>query len=260
MKPSARLEKAQASVEYLGLIVAAALLASVLLVADFGPRAAALIERAACEVAAGCRAEPGAAAGDDAARLSLDPRLAGIERAELLAADPQDAQAVAGSLGPEELAWLARNDPEALAAAERARLWGEERELVDRYAAGDLRDFLDYKRSGGDARLDFTDDGCSAPVVGSTGFSFDFTEACERHDFGYRNYKSLGLFDEEKGRVDRQFVIDMLGHCSGRGFLLRAQCRRWAYVFYAGVLGFGGHCDPPGPIGRLPGPCAPEYG
>jgi len=258
MKPSARVT-AQASVEYLGVIMAAALLVLGLVVSDFGPKVRDGIERAVCRVAVECPAGAGEPAGDSAGS-PVDLRLTSTEHAELLAADPQDAQQVLDSLSPEELAFLEENDPEGFAAAARARSWAEARELVDRYTAGDLDDFLDFKSSEGDARLDFSDDNCSAPVVGSTGFSFDFTTACERHDFGYRNYKSLGLFDEEKGRVDQRFLADMLGHCVGRGFILRGQCRRWAYVFYAGVAGFGGHCDLPGPAGRLPGPCAPEYG
>ncbi|MBJ7426381.1 MAG: hypothetical protein JHD22_05530, partial [Ilumatobacteraceae bacterium] len=39
--------------------------------------------------------------------------------------------------------------------------------------------------------FDQSSDLCSAPVIGSTGRSFDFTQACERHDFAYRNYKLL---------------------------------------------------------------------
>ena len=42
-----------------------------------------------------------------------------------------------------------------------------------------------------DVRLDWSSDGCSAPVVHSTGRSFDFTNACRRHDFGYRNMSQL---------------------------------------------------------------------
>ncbi len=44
--------------------------------------------------------------------------------------------------------------------------------------------------------LDWTTDGCSAPVVGGQGRSFNFTQACVRHDFGYRNTKKLGHFTE----------------------------------------------------------------
>ncbi|CAA9497385.1 MAG: hypothetical protein AVDCRST_MAG30-1714 [uncultured Solirubrobacteraceae bacterium] len=113
-------------------------------------------------------------------------------------------------------------------------------ELTDRYTRAPLDEFLDYRNSAGrDGRLDFSTDGCSAPVVGSTGISFDFTDACLRHDFGYRNYKALGRFDKEKGRVDRQFYEDMRDHCATRSVLLRRSCEGWAQRFYAGVAVFG---------------------
>src|SRR5215210_4952981 len=78
--------------------------------------------------------------------------------------------------------------------------------LVDRYAAADLDRFLAYRESGRRHRLDFSSDDCSAPVVGSSGASFDFTEPCVRHDFGYRNYGRLGLFEERRRAVDEQFL------------------------------------------------------
>ena len=42
-----------------------------------------------------------------------------------------------------------------------------------------------------DRHLDWSTDLCSAPIVGNRGRSFDFSPACRRHDFGYRNYKLL---------------------------------------------------------------------
>ncbi|MFM8266364.1 MAG: phospholipase A2 [Acidimicrobiia bacterium] len=38
-------------------------------------------------------------------------------------------------------------------------------------------------------------DGCSAPLVGSSGKSFDFRLACERHDLAYANYPLLSRVD-----------------------------------------------------------------
>jgi len=111
---------------------------------------------------------------------------------------------------------------------------------TDRYTRAPLEEFLAYRDSPDrDPRLDFTTDGCSAPVIGSTGISFDFTKACLRHDFGYRNYKSQGRFDAEKARVDRQFYDDMIDHCKTRSVLLRARCATWARRYYAGVRAFG---------------------
>lgn len=252
-------EQGQASAEYLGVIIAAALLVAVLVASNFGPRIAGGIDSAICSVVSGDCDEP--ESSDPEAPQPVDPHLTQDELNDLMSDDPQDAQDVLASLSPEELAWLQQNAPDAYEAAMDAQSWAEQRALVEQYANGSLDDFEDYKHADDhDGRLDYTDDGCSAPVVGSTGISFDFTEACERHDFGYRNYKRLGLFDEEKHNVDSQFLQDMLDHCATRSVFLRGQCRRWAYVFYAGVAGLGGHCDPPGPVPSLPGPCAPEHG
>jgi len=256
-------EKGQASVEYLGVIIAAALLVLVLVFSDFGPKIADAIERAICQVTEGdCEGSSDPSdPDDDVVDTPVDPELSDTERDELLAEDPQDAQDVLDSLSPEELAFLEQNDPEAFDAAERVRSWADNRALVDQYATGDLQDFLDHKSSDGqDPDLIYDDDGCSAPVLGSTGISYDFTEACERHDFAYRNYKKLGLFDEEKANADAQFYQDMRDHCATRSFVLKPACYANAELYRQGVEELGGMCEPIGGAPRIPGPCAPEYG
>ena len=99
------------------------------------------------------------------------------------------------------------------ACAERPQPPSEE-ELVERWLAADLTEFLAYRASDSrDARLDWSTDLCSAPVVGSEGRTFDFADACIRHDFGYRNYADLGLFRERRRAVDERFLADMRGLC-----------------------------------------------
>ncbi len=90
-----------------------------------------------------------------------------------------------------------------------------------------------------DSRLDWATDGCSAPVFGSTGRSFDFYDACRRHDFAYRN---LGKIDNGKwwtsrmrSRVDAVFKRDMLNNCSTRGTTSRWSCNAWAEAYYRAV-------------------------
>jgi hypothetical protein len=95
--------------------------------------------------------------------------------------------------------------------------------------------------------LDWHTDHCSAPIVGSTGASFDFTRACRRHDFGYRN---LQMFDRRQPRVwwtaqwrakvDEQFRRDMRAHCATRAIVFRFTCMAWAEVFYRTVRVLGG--------------------
>lgn len=112
--------------------------------------------------------------------------------------------------------------------------------LTDRLIRGSLDDFLAY-RSGDDhdPELDLSTDGCSAPLVGNTGASFDFTNACLRHDFGYRNTKKQGRFGDRKAEIDRRFLQDMKDHCATRSVFLQGRCYAWAYTFYEAVKRFG---------------------
>ena len=103
--------------------------------------------------------------------------------------------------------------------------------------------------SGGDRWYDWSTDGCSAPMVGDTGVSFDFRNPCRRHDFGYRNLRLLdrrygvgGPFwiHDNRRRVDQQFLADMSAHCRTRSILLQPACFGWARVYYAAVRVAGG--------------------
>jgi len=126
---------------------------------------------------------------------------------------------------------------------------------------GTLGEFLAMKSSPEhDPRMDYSDDGCSAPT-GSEKFWFHFREACERHDFGYRNSKRLGLFDDYKERIDLLFADDMIAACEEEAWWQRRPCRWMAGVYFGAVSIGGGACDLPGELlGRVPGPCAPEHG
>lgn len=136
-----------------------------------------------------------------------------------------------------------------------------ERELLEETLDGSLEEFLAMKRSPArDPRMDYSDDGCSAPVLGSESFWFHFREACERHDFGYRNSKRLGLFDTYKERIDLRFADDMLAACEEEAWWQRRPCRWMAGVYFGAVSIGGGACDLPGELGRVPGPCAPKHG
>lgn len=95
-----------------------------------------------------------------------------------------------------------------------------------------------------DARLDWASDGCSAPVVHSTGRSFDFTSPCRRHDFGYRNLSRLegGRYwtGALRRRVDDVFLRDMRAHCALRVASEKVRCRGWALLFYRAVRTYAG--------------------
>jgi hypothetical protein len=129
-----------------------------------------------------------------------------------------------------------------------------------------LRDFVALSRQHpeGDDWFDWSTDLCSAPLIGSSGRTFDFTEPCLRHDFAYRNYKLMdqryacanrsaqlvcqpgtsryGQWWNTKSRlrIDMRFRTDMLKHCASRSFLNYLPCTAWATVFYKGVRAAGG--------------------
>jgi hypothetical protein len=99
----------------------------------------------------------------------------------------------------------------------------------------------------GNPRFNWSTDWCSAPLVGSTGRSFDFRAACRRHDFAYRNLKLLEQrhrSDEwnssSRQRADRQFLADMRYHCSLRPWWESPTCHSWATTFYGVVRVAGG--------------------
>lgn len=108
--------------------------------------------------------------------------------------------------------------------------------------------FVATARAGG-AGLDWSTDFCSAPLVGTTGRSFDFHHACRRHDFAYRN---LRLLESRYGdgatywnastrsRADALFLADMRAHCARRPWYESATCRGWADTYYRAVRIFGG--------------------
>jgi hypothetical protein len=88
--------------------------------------------------------------------------------------------------------------------------------------------------------LDWTTDGCSAPVVGGEGRSFNFTQACVRHDFGYRNAKRLGHFTEStRAEIDKQFLRDLESSCSRQVRTRKVRCTLWAETFYVAVRATG---------------------
>lgn len=229
-------QRGQASIEYVGVLIAAALLVLVLITSGIGAKVAGGIEDAVCSVIPGAQCHH--AAPQDPNR-PVNPHLSPEEIAQL-GGDPKDAQGVLESLSPQERRWLQRNDPQTYQGVLKAQDWHDRNALTERYMHATLDDFFAYRDGGTrDKRLDWSTDECSAPLVGNTGMSFDFTKACIRHDFGYRNTKKLGTFKQNKSAIDSQFYRDMKDHCATRSIFLKAQCYNWATIFYLAVREFG---------------------
>jgi hypothetical protein len=90
-------------------------------------------------------------------------------------------------------------------------------------------------------RFDATTDGCSAPLLGSRGRSFNFRLPCERHDFAYRNYLHLAgrggpAWDAAlRAAIDDQFQRDLQSVCSLRRGSFRLRCDAWVIVYFHAV-------------------------
>lgn len=85
-------------------------------------------------------------------------------------------------------------------------------------------------------------DGCTVPAELSTAadpWRRQFLDACNRHDFGYRNFGNglaLGSDQAHKSRIDRAFYTDMSYICRTRlAPTNQARCRAGASAFYNGV-------------------------
>jgi hypothetical protein len=93
-----------------------------------------------------------------------------------------------------------------------------------------------------DERLNWTTDGCSAPIIGSSGRTFNFYDACRRHDFAYRNFSRLNngkLWTESfRARVDAVFKKDMTADCVKRSALDKRSCMAWVNIFYEAVRAY----------------------
>ncbi|KAJ9605633.1 hypothetical protein H2200_009482 [Cladophialophora chaetospira] len=86
-------------------------------------------------------------------------------------------------------------------------------------------------------QLDWSSNGCSFSTDNPLGF--DFLQSCQRHDFGYRNYKAQGRFDDDgKARIDNNFKSDMYNECSSEGDL-EVVCDGVADLYYEAVVEFG---------------------
>ena len=86
---------------------------------------------------------------------------------------------------------------------------------------------------------DWSSNGCTASPDNPLGF--DFLQSCQRHDFGYRNYKAQSRFsDDAKARIDDNFHDDMDNQCATEdGDVKRGLCEGVATLYYEAVKAFG---------------------
>ncbi|KAJ3540734.1 hypothetical protein NM208_g4935 [Fusarium decemcellulare] len=86
-------------------------------------------------------------------------------------------------------------------------------------------------------------DGCTSSP--DNPFGFPFIPACNRHDFGYHNYRAQTRFTvSNKKRIDDNFKTDLYYQCNSTSTV--GVCKALADVYYAAVRAFGGDDATPG--------------
>ncbi|MGC5029009.1 phospholipase [Micromonospora sp. DT229] len=86
-------------------------------------------------------------------------------------------------------------------------------------------------------KFDWSTDYCSSSPDNPLGFKF--SNACFRHDFGYRNYKAVGQFSANKSRLDSAFYEDLKRVCATYNSVVRPACTSLAWTYYQAVSVFG---------------------
>jgi len=97
-----------------------------------------------------------------------------------------------------------------------------------------ISSFLAAKREQRPKTLIWTDDGCSKSPDRPLGFNF--LHSCQRHDFGYRNFKKQNRFSKaNRLRIDKKLKSDLYNECEKHGIIKRTACKRLADTYYAAV-------------------------
>ncbi|MQY16124.1 hypothetical protein SRB5_63160 [Streptomyces sp. RB5] len=79
----------------------------------------------------------------------------------------------------------------------------------------------------------WTTDYCSSSP--DNPFGFPFQKSCQRHDFGYRNYKAMGTFSANKSRIDSAFYEDLKRVCARYSGATKTACDSTAWTYYQAV-------------------------
>ncbi len=112
---------------------------------------------------------------------------------------------------------------------------------IDSYMSMSMASFK-QARAAHPAPYNWTADGCSTSPDYPSGFNFK--DACNRHDFGYRNYGKGSIkaspFDSTRAAVDSRLRTDLMNECARYSGSTRSDCEDLANTYYAGVRIAGG--------------------
>ncbi|OCL08062.1 hypothetical protein AOQ84DRAFT_266248, partial [Glonium stellatum] len=101
-----------------------------------------------------------------------------------------------------------------------------------------MEEFQKARKAGIPITQDWSSDGCSdAP---RHPFGFHFLEGCQRHDFGYRNYKAQSRFTKRSREIiDNYFFKDLFNYCQQLKWYKQPGCIGLAFTYWAGTRLFG---------------------
>ncbi|KAK2616991.1 hypothetical protein QQS21_000080 [Conoideocrella luteorostrata] len=115
--------------------------------------------------------------------------------------------------------------------------------MTDKYLFDtSLSDFGARREAKDPSNLIWDADGCDMSPDNPLGFPF--LPACERHDFGYRNYKAQDRFTADgRSKIDDKFKADLYEQCSKCGWCsasaVKSICTSLADTYYSAVRAFG---------------------
>lgn len=103
--------------------------------------------------------------------------------------------------------------------------------------------FISYRNAKNPSTLAWQSDGCTSSP--DNPFGFNFIPACNRHDFGYNNYRLQTRFTQSaKLKIDNNFKTDLYYQCTFES--AKSVCNALANVYYTFVRAFGGSDATPG--------------
>ncbi|ROW07230.1 hypothetical protein VMCG_03811 [Cytospora schulzeri] len=110
--------------------------------------------------------------------------------------------------------------------------------ITDKYLfETSLDDFMSYRAAEDPPIVIWYSDGCTLALDNPLGFEFE--PACNRHDFGYLNYRHQHRFTKAaKASIDANFLKDLKHQCSSEYF--QTICNALAEAYHAAVKIFGG--------------------
>ncbi|CAM3542388.1 phospholipase A2 [Deinococcus frigens] len=105
-------------------------------------------------------------------------------------------------------------------------------------AWGSISHYFAERRSPNYSGLDWNYDGCSAPKGLGLGYNTFFRNACNVHDFGYRNLPKLrpvAYWPYNKAMTDSAFLRNMRSLCNTKSWYARPGCYAAAQAYYSAV-------------------------